>query len=76
MFGRGTVEGHAQVLEMSAYGDERRFALKVSVPGKDDYFVDHAERVPDGKAPVLGRVVPVTVSAKHPSKLNIEWSRV
>ena len=28
MFGRKTVEGHAQVLEMSAHGDERRFALR------------------------------------------------
>ncbi len=86
MFGRKTLEGHAQVLEMgpSARGArqtskldvEYRFGLKVSVPGQDDYVVEHTETVPHAKSPALGNVVPVSVSAKDRKKLQIVWSGV
>ena len=59
---------------MSPRGDARCFALKVSVPGRDDYFVEHTEPVPEGKTPRLGRSIPVTVSSR--GKISIIWSQV
>ena len=46
------------------------------MPGRDDYFIEHTQAVPEGKTPQLGRSLPVTVSARHPNKLTIDWSRV
>jgi hypothetical protein len=77
------VRGEARVLEMgpTAKGArqtgrldvEYRFRLEVTVPGRRPYELEHEERVPHARSPVLGGALPVTVSQANPSNLRIDW---
>ena len=77
------VRGEARVLEMgpTAKGArqtgrldvECRFRLEVTVPGRPPYELEHEERVPHAKSPVLGDALRVTVSQADPSRLRIDW---
>jgi hypothetical protein len=77
------VRGTARVKEMgpTATGARRterldvehRFRVEVSVPGRRPYDLEHTERVPHRKSPVLGDLLPVTVSQADPSRMRIDW---
>jgi hypothetical protein len=85
MFGRGRIKdgvrGEAKVLELGptakgARQTEKRdvdYRFKLEVSGQT---VEHVERMPALKAPLVGNVIPVTVSASDPSRLRIEWDSV
>jgi hypothetical protein len=82
MFGRGRIKdgqrGEAKVLELGPTDKgarqtekrdlEYRFVLEVS--GRT---VEHVEKMPALKAPLVGDVLPVTVGAEE---LRIEWDEV
>jgi hypothetical protein len=90
MFGRGRIKdgvsAQAKVLELgpTAKGARQtekrnvdyRFRLEITVPGGAPYMVEHVEQMPVEKAPLLGDVIPVTVSASDPKELRIDWDSV
>lgn len=76
LFGRGrirdAVAGEARILGMGPTPKaarqsgrldvEYRFRLEVTVPGRPPFEVEREEKVPHAKTPVLGDLVPISVS--------------
>ena len=47
--------------------------LRVGPPGRDPYDVVLATKVPWDKTPLVGGVLPVTVSASDPGRVEVRW---
>jgi hypothetical protein len=53
------------------------FLLSISVPGATSALeVRHTCKVPHDKVPSVGQQIPVTVSARDPSRLRIEFAEL
>jgi hypothetical protein len=86
LFSRGIKDGvaaQAEVVRMAPTGKGARqegkrnvdyeFLLRVTLPGRAAYEVEHVEQVPWDRMPHMGQTLAVTVSASDPDRLKIDW---
>ena len=77
---REGIPGHAVVVRTPppgvAEGRPLDLTLCVELPERRSYFVSARFRIPPGKHPWHGRVLPVTVDAFDRDRIRIEWDRV
>lgn len=77
---RDGIPGHAIVMCTPppgvAEGRPLELTLCVELPERRTYYVTGRFRIPPGKHPWHGRVLPVTVDLADRERVRIEWDRV
>lgn len=79
---RNGIPGHALVMRAEPRpADDGRaqtveLMLRVELPERSPYVVTRRFKIPAGKQPWTGRMLPVTADHENLERLRIEWDRV